>query len=191
MASSRSTSPSPSSREPLLHDDDTPPSPSTSKAPTPKAHPHVFRVVTICLIAVLILEVADFMQRAPFTRVLEDIVCRAHFAAKSSTASRRWEPEIPEEDCKIAPVQARLAMLRAWDVTFSSLPAVFLAVPYGALADKVGRRFVLFLALMGILLCLGWQFIVGEFKYSVIFAEHSPILQPTIQHCVLLLQNLY
>ncbi|KAH6683352.1 major facilitator superfamily domain-containing protein [Halenospora varia] len=163
MASSRSTSPSPSSREPLLHDDDTPPSPSTSKAPTPKAHPHVFRVVTICLIAVLILEVADFMQRAPFTRVLEDIVCRAHFAAKSSTASRRWEPEIPEEDCKIAPVQARLAMLRAWDVTFSSLPAVFLAVPYGALADKVGRRFVLFLALMGILLCLGWQFIVVYF----------------------------
>lgn len=104
------------------------------------------------------------MQRAPFTRVLEDVVCRAHFAAKSLPVSRRWEPEIPEEDCKIAPVQARLAMLRAWDITFNSLPAVFVAVPYGALADKVGRRFVLFTSVIGILLCLSWQFIVVYFR---------------------------
>jgi MFS family permease len=131
--------------------------PPLSPSP-PKKHPHVFRVLFLCVLSIFLIEIGDFMQRAPWTRILEDIVCREHF----STHARRWEPEIPEQDCKVAPVQARVAMLKGWDLSFSCMPAIFLAVPYGALADRVGRKSVLLLALLGVVLGNWWTMAVGE-----------------------------
>ncbi|KAF4630619.1 hypothetical protein G7Y89_g7521 [Cudoniella acicularis] len=150
--------PSPGAGTPLLHS--APPSPDllsispTITSRTPKRDPRVIRAVAICVVAVLIIEIGDFMRKAPFTRMLEDTVCRAHFTSLPTV--KRWEPEIPEEDCKIGPVQAKLAMLRGWDLAFSSVPAIFTAVPYSALADKVGRKLVLFLAVAGIILSISW-----------------------------------
>lgn len=42
------------------------------------------------------------------------------------------------------------------------LPALLLAVPYGALADRVGRKKVLGLSMGGIVAAFGWQLMIGE-----------------------------
>ena len=142
---------------PTEEGEDTPLLPPPSPSP-PKQPPRVFRVVFLCVLSIFLIEIGDFMQRAPWTRILEDIVCRSHFG----THSRRWEPEIPEQECKVAPVQAQVAMLKGWDLSFSCIPAIFLAVPYGALADRIGRKKVLLLALLGVILANWWVMAVGE-----------------------------
>jgi MFS family permease len=53
-------------------------------------------------------------------------------------------------------------MLKGWDLSFSCIPAIFLAVPYGALADRVGRKTVLLVSLLGIVLGNWWTIAVGE-----------------------------
>jgi MFS family permease len=40
-------------------------------------------------------------------------------------------------------------MLFGWQDLWDSVPGIFLAVPYGALADKYGRRWILTLGLAG------------------------------------------
>jgi hypothetical protein len=75
---------------------------------TPKPHPHVLRVVSICIISIFLIEIGDYMQKAPWTRILEDIVCRSYFTSQNPTLGARWEPQIPEQDCKVAPVQVSL-----------------------------------------------------------------------------------
>lgn len=64
---------------------------------------NVFRVVALCITAMFLIEIGDYMQRAPWTRVLEDIVCRGYFASLKprSGVGVRWEPGIPEEDVSL------------------------------------------------------------------------------------------
>jgi hypothetical protein len=122
-------------------------------------HPKFLRVVVICIICVFVVEAGDYMLRAPYTRMLEDIICRAYYEAATPSIS----PPIPEDNCKIAPIQSKLAMLKGWDVTFSCIPGILLAVPYGFLGDKYGRKLVLLLALFGTVLGMIWVLVVCKF----------------------------
>ena len=45
-------------------------------------------------------------------------------------------------------VQDMVAMLFGWKDLWNSVPGIFLAIPYGALADKHGRRWILTLELV-------------------------------------------
>ncbi|KAJ4386830.1 hypothetical protein N0V93_009728 [Gnomoniopsis smithogilvyi] len=54
--------------------------------------------------------------------------------------------------CKEADVQGRLAMYRGWSYTIDALPTIVLAVPFGSLSDKWGRKPVGILAIVGLFL---------------------------------------
>lgn len=124
-------------------------------------HPKFLRVVIVSIICVFLIELGDYMLRAPFMRILEDAVCRAYFKSVAPSGVDLALP-IPEEDCKIAPVQSELANLKGWDLTFSCIPGILLAVPYGILADKYGRRPVLILSLLGNTFTLAFAMFVGK-----------------------------
>ncbi len=57
----------------------------------------------------------------------------------------------PYEDprCKNEAVQTRLATVKGWEQTFSLLPGLLLAVPYGIVADRYGPKLVLCLIWIG------------------------------------------
>lgn len=103
------------------------------------------------------------MQRAPFLRIVEDAVCREYYEGVAPKEIDLSLP-IPEEDCKIAPVQSELAWLKGIDMTVSCIPGILTSVPYGYIADKYGRKLVLISALFGIILNLCWVVTVGYFS---------------------------
>jgi hypothetical protein len=122
-------------------------------------------VVFIIILCIFLLEIGDFLQRAPWLRILEDNVCRSYYRSIESSGIDFSKP-IPEDLCKVAPVQAKLAMLKGWDSMFSCIPGILLAVPFGTWADNVGRKPVLFISLVGITLGLAWTEIVGKLRGS-------------------------
>jgi MFS family permease len=133
-----------------------------------KNHPQFARVLLIVTASLFFVSISDYMQRAPWMRVVEDNVCRNYYKMTLPTEfDNPYEP-IPEERCKVPDVQAKLAMLRGWDQMFGNIPSIITAVPYGIMADKYGRKPVIVLCLTGLLMGLAWIELVGY--YSNFFA---------------------
>ena len=130
-----------------------------------KTHPKFFFVVVIIIASLFFISIGDYMNRAPWTRILEDIVCRQYYHRTVPNEFENPFDPIPEDRCKVPDVQARVAMLRGWDQTFSCIPSILTAVPYGIIADKYGRKIVLVMCLFGITLAVAWTELVGYFSH--------------------------
>ena len=129
-----------------------------------KTHPKFFFVVLIIILSFFLVSIGDYMNRAPWMRIQEDIVCRQYYRNTFPNEFENPFHPIPEDQCKVPDVQARLAMLRGWDQTFSCIPSILTAVPYGIIADKYGRKIVLVLCLFGLTLAVAWTELVGYFS---------------------------
>lgn len=132
-----------------------------------KRHPKFLKVVFIILASLCLVSVSDYMNRAPWMRIQEDIVCRQYYQHTFPNEFEDPFDPIPEDRCKVPDVQSKLAMLRGWDQTLSCIPSVFTAVPYGVVADKYGRKPVLILCLFGLLLSIAWAELVGYFSHYI------------------------
>ena len=128
----------------------------------PHSHPKFLQVTALIIVAVFLIETASFMSKAPLMRLLEDVICRSYY--ESNDPAYDLSLPIPESDCKSPWIQSKLARLRGWDTVISCIPGVVLSVPYGVLADKRGRKFVLILALLGVILGLLWVLLVSEWN---------------------------
>ncbi|KAK1978314.1 major facilitator superfamily domain-containing protein [Colletotrichum cereale] len=92
------------------------------------------------------------MSLAPQTQLFEDIVCRQYY--KSDSTDTAGGPS--EEMCKEPAVQDVVAQIFGWQTFFDGIPGLILAIWYGVLADKQGRRWVLFLSVLGQVLGACW-----------------------------------
>ncbi|KAJ5203806.1 uncharacterized protein N7498_004685 [Penicillium cinerascens] len=91
-------------------------------------HPqrHLTRVVAIILVSIFLLELGDFMMRAPSMRVLEDVICRKFYKSTTPFDSHIIR-SIPEHECKIPSVQGKVAMMKGWNEAFSSVLGILLS----------------------------------------------------------------
>jgi MFS family permease len=103
-----------------------------------------------------------FMSSAPLTRLVEDIVCRQYYGDKLPEPLR--DGRLPEKYCKVPEVQETVAQLFGMQSFFDGIPGLLLAIPYGVFADKVGRRKVLVLSMLGQLLAAFWILFVCRFS---------------------------
>lgn len=103
-----------------------------------------FGPLSVCIILLLLIEFGAYLATIPLNQVLEHNICQQLHPSKILA------PKDPI--CKQKSVQTELSMIRGWQSTFDFIPGLLVAVPYGVLADKVGRRFVLALASLGITL---------------------------------------
>lgn len=115
-------------------------------APKPKAEPkhsihhkkpYVFSVIILLLLAV---DFAGCLLEAPQTDIFEKIICDKYYASALSSTER---------DCTVRDVQSELALVNELLRTINQLPSILLAIPYGILADRIGRRPVLILSMIG------------------------------------------
>lgn len=99
-----------------------------------------------------------FLSQAPQTAIFEQIICR-NYLLHSRDA---WNAT--EDPCKSEVVQGELAIVNGYKDTFEVLPSIILSLPYGVLADNWGRKPVLYLGFLGILLGELWVRLVAAWS---------------------------
>ncbi|OAA66693.1 Major facilitator superfamily domain, general substrate transporter [Niveomyces insectorum RCEF 264] len=106
---------------------------------------HRRRVIAASFAMVLLVDFAAFFLDAPQTSILEGVICDRYYDSVSSTPALL-------RDCTVGAVQAELATINQLLNTFNRLPGLFVAIPFGIVADRYGRRPVLVLTFLGALL---------------------------------------
>ncbi|PYH86081.1 MFS general substrate transporter [Aspergillus uvarum CBS 121591] len=130
--------------------------PAAVSPPTPSGK-QILKVILLCASATLILDIGLTVVLAPKIRLFESILCQEYYRTHNLQGLIR---EIPESQCKTKEIQSAIARLIGWQTVFDSLPAIFLAIPYGALSDTRGRRPVLLLCFLGLTLSTAWTLLI-------------------------------
>ncbi|KAL4935447.1 major facilitator superfamily domain-containing protein [Aspergillus oleicola] len=122
-----------------------PPQPQPAQAST--THPlrhNAHKILLLVFMVAITIDFGDCLSTTPRTQILENIICH-NFHPDTATTSN-------PSQCKDADVQSELALINGWKDTFDQLPGIILALPYGFMADRVGRKKVLLLSLLGLVL---------------------------------------
>lgn len=81
------------------------------------------RVYILVFLIIMLVQIGEFIQAAPSSKVLEEIICRNYFTATSNaTGSQTFFDAGEGKRCKSKAVQSELAMLRGWTMTIDYLP---------------------------------------------------------------------
>ena len=136
------------------------PGPSASKR---KASSLRLYVTIIILLLNLTANFTYQLQALPRFRIWEIIYCRKYYQEHDSSLIGPGGV-VEERFCKIENVQSQVALLKGWLEFFSGLPGLFLAVPYGMLADRYGRKGIITACLAAIWVEQGWIYVVSEYQ---------------------------
>ncbi|KAJ5965379.1 major facilitator superfamily domain-containing protein [Penicillium waksmanii] len=95
------------------------------------------RLLIFVCISIVAADFGNALTLAPQISIFESLICR-----RLGT----------DGDCKSTAVQTELALLISWKETIDQLPGIILALPYGLAADRIGRKPILVLCLIGLIL---------------------------------------
>lgn len=116
------------------------------------------RANVVCLLIYFTMGVGVFISSTSRLRLFESILCRQHYEQDPSLVSEVGD--IPEDLCKVAVVQSKLAGLLGWQSLFDNLVGLICTLPFGELADKFGQKRILVLSFLGQTLSWIWVLIV-------------------------------
>ncbi|KAF7182909.1 hypothetical protein CNMCM7691_002653 [Aspergillus felis] len=120
-----------------------------------------FRFMVTLFAMILAFEVGIVMAHGPMTRIYESIACRQYYA-EYDPRQIAADGQVPESLCKIKEVQTELAAVKGYKEFFDGVLSAFLAIPYGLLADRIGRKPIICLSIpafalnTGIMLAVMW-----------------------------------
>lgn len=141
-------------------------------APPPTPHPSAtqrkasslrLNVTIIILLLILTTNFPYHLQVLPRFRIWEIIYCRKYYQEHDPSLIGPGGV-VEERYCKIENVQSQIALLKGWFEFFSGLPGLFLAIPYGMLADRYGRKGIITACLAAIWVEQGWIYVVSEYQ---------------------------
>jgi len=99
------------------HRDRASPEPDGGKKPTRRRYRRILFLV--CALGSL-LDFSTFMNMAPRTEILEQILCRGYYEKRGF--GRALAPSASSFDCKAEAIQTELAMIQGWADAFGQLP---------------------------------------------------------------------
>ncbi|EED23740.1 conserved hypothetical protein [Talaromyces stipitatus ATCC 10500] len=106
----------------------------------------------------------DNLQPAALIQIFEGVICDDYYKAHPlSSASNATSPTL--QLCKVQPVQKERALLRGFQQFVPLFPALLCTVPYGLLAERIGRKRVLVLSGAGIVAALSWVLAVCYWRF--------------------------
>ncbi|KAI3324497.1 major facilitator superfamily transporter [Xylariaceae sp. AK1471] len=117
---------------------------SIANVHVPKAHTNHAIINILCVIIFTASCSAGFID-LPLTRLIEDILCHHYYDVKSS------DQPIDERLCKEDVIQKQLAYIIAVQTSLYAIVGIIAALPWGLAADKIGRKPIVALAMLGLL----------------------------------------
>lgn len=111
---------------------------------------------------VLMADVPAYMAEVAKLRVFEDAVCRRYYQDADPDLGGDIG-SIPEHLCKLPEIQSRLAQMKGLLSFVDGAPGLLLAIPFGILADRLGHRPIIGLAVIGCTLHDLWLLVVFWF----------------------------
>ena len=146
---------------------------------TPKKKWHWTTITLLSIILCTTFDIGDYLIQAPRLRLYESIICTEYYSTHNISFPQEYytthntilppTKPIPEEYCKLDDIQDELAMIQGWQFAFDSISSILLAVPYGWVADRYGRKLVITMALGGCILAYWWTLAVVSFPpYDII-----------------------
>lgn len=149
-------------RIPLLN------SPSSESTPilgsSPKVRSDSLKVLAIAIVCFIVI-FGEYAFEIPGTRILEDIICRHYYEDIANNGGNvAPKGKIDEKLCKGEEVQSEMAIVIAGIQFLSPLPCLALSFYYGSLADRIGRKRVLLLVILGDVLYKAWVSMVLWFS---------------------------
>ncbi|KAF2134934.1 MFS general substrate transporter [Dothidotthia symphoricarpi CBS 119687] len=148
---------SPNERSPLV----SPTRPPASLRLLPGKRPWIWLAVSIFLV-ISIIDVGKFLGEIPRTRLYEANICLNYYR-ENDPSKIDSDGNVPETLCKLDVVQQKLTIIVGWQNKFDTILGILLAVPFGALADRVGRKRILTASLVGLQLKAAWVLIICYF----------------------------
>ncbi|CAK7215197.1 hypothetical protein SBRCBS47491_002401 [Sporothrix bragantina] len=124
------------------------------------------RVVIVTFASIFIVEIALGTSNPAVSSMIESIVCRQRYGdtVLISHGTYGGSGSAIDPRCKAPDVQGRLSQVLGWQASFECLPNILLSLPYGVLADNLGRRPIMLLAWTGLGLQLTWYLVVFYFR---------------------------
>ncbi|KAL7928718.1 major facilitator superfamily domain-containing protein [Trichoderma chlorosporum] len=118
----------------------------------PSGYSRVF--VQLCIIT-LLFDFIQYSSYAPLTAVFEEVICDHYYSG--------FDDSLVQRDCKIVPVQSELAIVKGYKDALNQVPSIVLGIPLGLLADRIGRKPMTVMFLLGFFLSDSWTKIVCFF----------------------------
>lgn len=105
-------------------------------------------VVALVIATAIVSDIGEDLYGAPRLRLFEAVICKRYYVEHDPSLI---DPggRVDERHCKVDGVQDSLAELLGWVYFSNSVPAILLPIPFGYLADKYGRKWILVMAMMG------------------------------------------
>lgn len=135
------------------------PAATSSRSETNAAFPrrHLIYCILIFIISFLVVS-SSFLQVIPLFDLLMRNVChRLHPEYEPGSPGCFFDGEVGTE----------LMLVTRLSYVFTILPGILTAVPYGFLADQYGRKFGLFLSIVGLVLAQAFNIIVCKYSCLV------------------------
>ncbi|KAJ5668671.1 hypothetical protein N7462_009741 [Penicillium macrosclerotiorum] len=107
-----------------------------------------FRLKIILFAMILAVEVGFAFLEGPMVRIMESIACGQYYS-QADPSKIGANGQVPEELCKLAEIQSELAAVKGYHMFFDGLLSALMAIPYGLLADRRGRKSTLVLGIPG------------------------------------------
>jgi MFS family permease len=111
-------------------------------------------VMLLCAFAFTTM-LADNLQPAAMIQVLENVICDNYYRTHLP------DPQL----CKVTAVQKELATVRGYQQLVPVFAGLLCTVPYGLLAERIGRKHVLMLYLAGTFAAFSWVLAVCYFRF--------------------------
>ncbi|KAI1385372.1 major facilitator superfamily transporter [Hypoxylon trugodes] len=122
--------------------------------------------IVALLLLLLLVNLSTSLYQLPLNRVIERRLCREYYSTHDPPAIDR-NGSIDEKLCKIDPVQKSLAWMTGIMDTLWIVGDFVMTIPIGFIAEKYGRKTVLWLNLTPRLFMLAWTIVVGYFEESL------------------------
>ncbi|CRG89187.1 MFS transporter, putative [Talaromyces islandicus] len=108
-----------------------------------------WRVILVVAVTLLFISFGDSLGTAPQVSLFEEVACQ-NYKKSLGLVGVNGSATLDGDICKSEPVQSEVAFVIGWKNTLDIIPSVALSLPYGVVADKIGRRPVVIISLMAI-----------------------------------------